>query len=343
MRGRSGASTCSRRAARPDAGRRRRTRDPAARHGLGALHRDFRERRTSRERLTHRCRPTARAADAVSAAVDDAYQAVGTELNRISRSRLEAERRTLFLAEIERALAVIVGLGISLLIGRTVRERDQRDLERARRDAEQLSAELEQRRMLEMLAVTEAQFRAVFDRSSIGVAIVDRNGQVIRSNQALFTICSIRLRPTVSGPRIRISSASCAARSSPSRRSSRRRKLAQYSGSRRLIRSCATTRPRRCSPSQCSRISPNVNGSTIACATKPRTTRFPVCLIARSFSNACALRCFHEKPARGHHAVLFVDLDEFKFVNEASVTLSAIGCWWRRRNVFVRPRGRGIW
>ena len=57
----------------------------------------------------------------VSNAVDDANHAIGTEVDRILSMRLENERRTLFLAQIERALAVIVGLGISLLIGRTVR------------------------------------------------------------------------------------------------------------------------------------------------------------------------------------------------------------------------------
>ena len=52
------------------------------------------------------------AADGVSSAVDGAYRAVGGEVDRILAVRLESERRTLFLAQIERALAVIVGLGI---------------------------------------------------------------------------------------------------------------------------------------------------------------------------------------------------------------------------------------
>jgi diguanylate cyclase (GGDEF)-like protein len=80
---------------------------------------------------------------------------------------------------------VIVGIGIALQIGLTIRDRDRRELARAQDEAERLSAELEQQRMLETLAVTEAQFRAVFDRSSIGVAILDRSGTVIRSNVAL--------------------------------------------------------------------------------------------------------------------------------------------------------------
>jgi diguanylate cyclase (GGDEF)-like protein len=115
------------------------------------------------------------ATDATLAATIDALLAV----------REQDEKRTLLLMRTEAVLVVLVGLWIALLLARTIRDRDRRELERAQSEAERLSGELERQRMLEDLAVTEAHFRAVFDRSSIGVAILDRDGKVLRSNRAL--------------------------------------------------------------------------------------------------------------------------------------------------------------
>jgi diguanylate cyclase (GGDEF)-like protein/PAS domain S-box-containing protein len=99
--------------------------------------------------------------------------------------RLGYERRVLWLMRFEAVLAIFVGTLIALLLARTIRDRDRRELERARGEAERLAHELESRQLLEALAVTEAHFRAAFDRSSIGVAILDRDGTVLRNNLAL--------------------------------------------------------------------------------------------------------------------------------------------------------------
>ena len=101
------------------------------------------------------------------------------------RDRLEErearEQRSLALLHIETLLAFAVAFGFAVLLGKSIRDRDRRDLSRARSEAERLANELDRQRRLDALAVTEAQLRAVFDRSSIGVAILDGDGTVLRS------------------------------------------------------------------------------------------------------------------------------------------------------------------
>ena len=105
------------------------------------------------------------------------------------RDRLEEregrEQRSLALLHIETLLAFAVAFGFAVLLGKAIRDRDRRDLSRARSEADRLANELDRQRRLDALAVTEAQLRAVFDRSSIGVAILDGDGTVLRSNRAL--------------------------------------------------------------------------------------------------------------------------------------------------------------
>ena len=95
------------------------------------------------------------------------------------------ERRNLALLRIETLLAFAVTIGFAILLGKIIRDRDQRELGRARAEADRLASELDRQRRLDALSVTEAQLRAVFDRSSIGVAILDGEGLVLRSNRAL--------------------------------------------------------------------------------------------------------------------------------------------------------------
>ena len=76
-------------------------------------------------------------------------------------------------------------LGISILVGRSVSRRHRRELLRAQEDAERLSAELARQRAERALLLTEAQFRAVFERSQLGIAMLARDGTPIESNGAL--------------------------------------------------------------------------------------------------------------------------------------------------------------
>ncbi len=124
-------------------------------------------------------------ADRVGTAVADLDAALALTIDRLLAIRQADEARALTLMRTEAVLAVLVGMWIALLLARTIRERDRRELDRAQSEAQRLSGELERQRRLEDLAVTEAHFRAVFDRSSIGVAILDREGNVLRNNRAL--------------------------------------------------------------------------------------------------------------------------------------------------------------
>jgi diguanylate cyclase (GGDEF)-like protein len=120
--------------------------------------------------------------------LDAVYKTQG-ELASALRLRLAEregrERRNLALLRIETLLAFAVTIGFAVLLGKIIRDRDRRELSRARAEADRLASELDRQRRLDALSVTEAQLRAVFDRSSIGVAILDGEGLVLRSNRAL--------------------------------------------------------------------------------------------------------------------------------------------------------------
>jgi len=125
------------------------------------------------------------AGDRIVADVFETDAAFAATIDRLLAERELGEKRMLVLMRTEAILGVLVGLFIVVLISRTIRDRDRRELDRAQTEAERLAGELERQRMFEDLAVTEAHFRAVFDRSSIGVAILDHDGNVLRSNRAL--------------------------------------------------------------------------------------------------------------------------------------------------------------
>ncbi|MBD5634721.1 MAG: EAL domain-containing protein, partial [Candidatus Eremiobacteraeota bacterium] len=137
-------------------------------------------------RTREESRRTRRSADDTIESVTTIETALGGRIDALLSAREADESRALFLMRTEALLAVIVGLWIAVLLARTIADRDRRELERARSEGERLLAELERQRTLEDLAVTEAHFRAVFDRSSIGVAILDRDGTVLRGNRALY-------------------------------------------------------------------------------------------------------------------------------------------------------------
>jgi diguanylate cyclase (GGDEF)-like protein len=54
-----------------------------------------------------------------------------------------------------------------------------------RAEADRLASDLENRRMRDLLALTEARFDAVFERAAFGVAILDAGGRIVRRNAAL--------------------------------------------------------------------------------------------------------------------------------------------------------------
>lgn len=121
-------------------------------------------------------------ANAVVAAVDGAYDQLGETIGEKLRARQSAEN--LALGWLGASVILVLALGITILIvlAVTTHRRQVNAQARTRRELERLEAELERQRTLDALAVTEAHFRAAFDRSSIGVAILDRDGNVLRTN-----------------------------------------------------------------------------------------------------------------------------------------------------------------
>ncbi len=132
--------------------------------------------------------PIATARELGDATIEGVYKAQGnlaTTLRKRLADREAREGEYLAQLHIETLLAFVLLIGCGVLIAKSIRERDRRDLMRARAEAERLANELERQRRLDALAVTEAQLRAVFDRSSVGVAILDGDGTLLRSNRAL--------------------------------------------------------------------------------------------------------------------------------------------------------------
>jgi len=79
-------------------------------------------------------------------------------------------------------LGIVASAGVLALIGRAAVRRERRALYRARQEARALSAELSSQRMARALLATQAQFRAVFDRSPVGIALLDTGGSIVERN-----------------------------------------------------------------------------------------------------------------------------------------------------------------
>ncbi|MBD5654233.1 MAG: EAL domain-containing protein [Candidatus Eremiobacteraeota bacterium] len=133
-------------------------------------------------------RPLLDSADAFFGSVDVATQATTESTRRALEARLRGERTTLLGLQAGTVGAVAIVMLLGLLLARAVRDRDRRDLQRARDEAERLRVEAEHRRTRELLALTEARFEAVFERASMGVAIVDMAGRIVRTNAALDAV-----------------------------------------------------------------------------------------------------------------------------------------------------------
>ena len=113
---------------------------------------------------------------------------------------LSAHVQDLIERRIERATARIVitcvwgivALAIALLlvarISRGMLEREQRSLQIEKNRASALEAELARQRAERALVLNEAQFRTIFDGSPLGIATLDRNGELLERNPALFAM-----------------------------------------------------------------------------------------------------------------------------------------------------------
>lgn len=99
-------------------------------------------------------------------------------------ARVAALRRTKRLVLLVGTVLIIGGWTIAALLWRALRRHHRAELERAHERATILEMELARGNAERALRMTEQQFRAVFDGSDVGIAIVDR-GDRIEANVAL--------------------------------------------------------------------------------------------------------------------------------------------------------------
>ncbi|GAC1356548.1 MAG: hypothetical protein NVSMB31_17200 [Vulcanimicrobiaceae bacterium] len=96
------------------------------------------------------------------------------------RAAFEQSRTGLY--KLATLLAALLLVGLMLEIVRFVARRDRKEIERAKEESSRLSAELAREHAEKALALTEAQFRAVFDGAALGIAILDQTGAVVDAN-----------------------------------------------------------------------------------------------------------------------------------------------------------------
>jgi diguanylate cyclase (GGDEF)-like protein/PAS domain S-box-containing protein len=127
-------------------------------------------------------------ADAATAAAIQFNALAGKALDAslAERGRIQALRnRYLYLAFV---LGAILFVGIAMAIAAFIARRDRVLLRDALREAARLQAELARQEAEDALRLTEAQFRAVFDGAAIGIAVVDRAGLLLESNDVYRTM-----------------------------------------------------------------------------------------------------------------------------------------------------------
>ncbi|MGC8485378.1 MAG: putative bifunctional diguanylate cyclase/phosphodiesterase [Candidatus Baltobacteraceae bacterium] len=99
-------------------------------------------------------------------------------------------------AQRARALTVLGILfllaGALLLAFSFATARSRRALDEARRERERLASELARQDAERALHLSEAQFRAVFDGSTMGIAILDRNGKAIDANAVYRSVIDVQ-------------------------------------------------------------------------------------------------------------------------------------------------------
>ena len=99
-------------------------------------------------------------------------------------------------AQRARALTVLgilsVLAGALLLAFSIANARGRRALDEVRRERERLASELARQDAERALHLSEAQFRAVFDGSTMGIAILDRNGKAIDANAVYRSVIDVQ-------------------------------------------------------------------------------------------------------------------------------------------------------
>jgi len=166
--------------------------DDAARRAIADIGRhldQFRARVHSAARgsLHHRrdAKPFIVAGEALAASIDVGTSALARAIRYDFVRRLEMQRASVGRLRIAAGLATACFLLLCVLLGRALLARQRREASFMRGEAARVGAEAEHRRARDQLALTEARFEAVFDRTSLGIAIFDGAGTPVRRNDAL--------------------------------------------------------------------------------------------------------------------------------------------------------------
>ncbi|HEY0799087.1 MAG TPA: diguanylate cyclase, partial [Candidatus Baltobacteraceae bacterium] len=110
---------------------------------------------------------------------------LGEELDRLMQRRLADQNGSRVGSLVWAGLAILASIDLVWLIGLVIVRRSRGELERAQERAAKLEAELARQEAERALLQSEAQFRAVFEGSQIGMATLDNDGHFVESNAAL--------------------------------------------------------------------------------------------------------------------------------------------------------------
>ena len=135
--------------------------------------------------LAHEIR---REGDAVEGAAYHAHHALVYQVDVLMANRIRTTQAVVWLIVLFALLVIALGAGVVAAVARTIWHRDRAELRRAQAAAARLSSELARRRAIEELTASEARFRAVFDGSSVGVAMIATDGAILKANRALKTM-----------------------------------------------------------------------------------------------------------------------------------------------------------
>lgn len=152
---------------------------------------DFRARARSASSGSFRGRRDARpfviAGDKLAASIDTGTTTLARAIRRDFEERLDAQRAFIGRLRFGAMLALFAMLLLGILLGRTIVDRRRREIDLARSERARRQAESAHARARDQLALTEMRFEAVFSRTSLGIAILDRSGTLVRGNEALAT------------------------------------------------------------------------------------------------------------------------------------------------------------
>ncbi|MDQ2872348.1 MAG: bifunctional diguanylate cyclase/phosphodiesterase [Candidatus Eremiobacteraeota bacterium] len=128
------------------------------------------------------------AAIALAGSIRGAFDAFGNALDASLQHRADVGRMRNRYVYALYALGALFFIGAAMIVAQFAARRSRQALLRVRRESARLSAELARQQAEEALRLSEAQFRAVFDGATIGIAIVDRSGAIVDANAVFRTM-----------------------------------------------------------------------------------------------------------------------------------------------------------